>query len=276
MNRLVIVLLPALLAAGCSVPRSGTLGTAPTGSAAASAPPAAETSPTGTVTVQLWFVRAGKLVPTHRTRPATVATSRLVLAELAAGPSPAEAAAGLSSAVPSGAGFGIASIADGVETVSFDPGFSAGDTGTVRLRRAQVVYSLTQFPTVSRVQFRSGAEPLGRPAARSEYADLLPPIVVTSPDIGERLSGPVTVDGTADVFEATVNVRVLDAAGRVIATAFTTATCGTGCRGDYRVAVAYRLADDQPGTVEVYEVSPRDGSRVNVVAVPVILAATGR
>ncbi|MET7971304.1 Gmad2 immunoglobulin-like domain-containing protein [Micromonospora sp. NPDC005305] len=284
-----------LLTAGCAPPRTGTLGPAPagpsptTGAAAAPTgapaptPPApgapttaattgtpttaAPTGPDGTLTVQLWFARAGKLVPTRRTLPATVATSRLALTELAAGPSPAERAAGLTTLVP--AGTEVTRIAGGVATLVPPADLDAGGTATARLRRAQVVWTLTQFPTVQRVAFA----PTDTASGRDDYADLLPPIVVTAPAIGDRLASPVTVAGTADVYEATVSVRVLDAAGREIGTAFTTASCGSGCRGTYRLNVRYRHAAAGRGTVEVYEVSARDGSRINLVRVPVDLAA---
>jgi hypothetical protein len=159
-----------------------------------------------------------------------------------------------------------------VATVSFTAGFYAGGRDAARLRQAQVVYTLTQFPTVSTVGFQSDREAVGAPVGRGAFADLLPAIVVTAPVIGERVAGPVTVTGTADVFEGTVSARVLDATGREIGTAFTTATCGSGCRGDFRLTLPYRLPADQDGVVEVYEVSPKDGSRVDVVAVPVFLA----
>ncbi|PZG07080.1 spore gernimation protein, partial [Micromonospora craterilacus] len=230
------------------------------------APPTTGTAATGrpaTLTLELWYVRAGQLTPTRRTRPATVATSRLALTELAAGPTPAETAAGLVTLLPDGAE--VSRIADGVATIRLP---DAPDPTTTRLRQAQVVYTLTQFPTVRQVAFGDDA-----PAGRADYADLLPAIVVTGPVIGDRVTSPVTITGTADVFEATVSVRLLDAAGRQLATAFTTATCGTGCRGAYRVAVRYRLAREQPGTIEVYEVSAVDGSRTKVVAVPVTLTA---
>jgi len=257
--------------AGCVGPRSGSLGPAPT--ASRTAIPAASPSPTATITIQLWYTRAGRIVPTRRTRPATLATSRLSLTELAAGPAPAEAAAGLTTAFPAGTAFDIVGITDGVATVSFTAGFYAGGRDAARLRQAQVVYTLTQFPTVSTVAFQSDREARGGPVGRGAFADLLPAIVVTAPLIGERVASPVTVTGTADVFEGTVSARVLDAAGREISTAFTTATCGSGCRGDYRLTLPYRLPADQDGVVEVYEVEPKDGSRVDVVAVPVFLAA---
>lgn len=284
----VALLAAALLPAGCAAPRSGSLGPAPaapppvaTTSAPAPSPSSAAAPPTAgpgrsptpaataaaptraqTVTVELWYVRDGRLAPTRRTRPATVATSRLALTELAAGPTPAEAATGLTTLLP--AGGEVTRIADGVATVA--PAPADGDAPTRRLREAQVVYTLTQFPTVKRVRLAAGP-----PVGRADYADLLPPVVVTGPPIGARVGSPVTVTGTADVFEATVTVRVLDAAGRTVATTFTTATCGTGCRGDFRVAVAYRVQREQPGTIEAYEVSAADGTRRHVVAVPVTL-----
>lgn len=289
------LLAAALLPTGCATPRSGSLGPAPTApppatTPVASAPPPITAPPTtppppagpgpsapptsttagparpGTVTVELWYVRDGRIAPTRRTRPATVATSRLALAELAAGPTPVEAATGLSTLLP--AGGEVTGIAAGVATVA--PAPAGGDPTTRRLREAQVVYTLTQFPTVRRVRFAAGP-PLGR----GDYPDLLPPILVTGPAIGERVGSPVTVAGSADVFEATVTVRVLDAAGRAVATAFTTATCGTGCRGDYRIAVTYRVPREQAGTIEVYEVSADDGTRTHVVTVPVTLTPPG-
>ncbi|PWR07483.1 spore gernimation protein [Micromonospora acroterricola] len=220
------------------------------------------------MTIELWYVRSGQLVPTHRTRPATVATSRLALTELAAGPTPAESATGLTTLLP--AGVEVARITDGVATLGPVPS-ADGPVERRRLREAQVVWTLTQFPTVRQVRLGGGGAPVGR----TDYADLLPPIVVTGPNIGERVTAPLAVTGTADVFEATVSVRVLDAAGREVATAFGTASCGSGCRGGYRVVVGWRITREQRGTVEVYEVSAHDGSRIHTVIVPVLLAPAG-
>ncbi|MFC0506936.1 Gmad2 immunoglobulin-like domain-containing protein [Micromonospora costi] len=296
-RHLAALLLVTAVLSGCAPPRSGSLGPAPTSAPTAAGPataspttgggttaapppatsgsrPAPETPPstgapvpTGTVTVDLWFVRDGRLTPTRRTRPSTLATSRLALTELAAGPTHAEAATGLTTLVP--AGSEPLAVAGGVATVRL--GATAGDAATVRLRQAQVVWTLTQFPTVRQVRFDPPAGAPDGPVGRADYADLLPPIVVTSPTVGQRVSSPLTVAGTADVFEATVSLRVLDAGGREIATTFTTASCGSGCRGDYRAAVTWRVGREQPGTIEAYEVSARDGARVNVVRVPVTL-----
>ena len=123
--------------------------------------------------------------------------------------------------MPAGTAFTIVGISDGVATVSFPPAFYAGGRTVARLRQAQVVYTLTQFPTVSRVALQSAGEPVAAPVGRSDYADLLALIVVSDPVVGQRVSSPVTVAGTANVFEATVTLRLLDASGREIATRFT-------------------------------------------------------
>jgi hypothetical protein len=103
------------------------------------------------------------------------------------------------------------------------------------------------------------------------YASFVPAITVQSPVIGEQVSSPVTVAGTADVFEATVSIRVLDATGHEIARTFTTATCGTGCRGDYSVTLAYSVPRTQRGMIEVFESSAKNGQPVNVQRIPVTL-----
>ena len=117
-----------------------------------------------------------------------------------------------------------------------------------------------------------GGVPVQSPQTRAMDGGYLPAITVQSPVIGEQVSSPVTVAGTADVFEATVSVRVLDSAGHEIARTFTTATCGTGCRGDYSVTVAYSVPRTQRGVVEVFESSAKNGQPINVQLIPVTLA----
>ena len=58
----------------------------------------------------------------------------------------------------------------------------------------------------------------------------------------------------------------------VIAQAFTTAACGTGCRGDFSTQVEVPVDAEQPGTIQVFESSARDGSMTNTVEIPVTLA----
>jgi Immunoglobulin-like domain of bacterial spore germination len=98
-----------------------------------------------------------------------------------------------------------------------------------------------------------------------------PAIVVRTPTAGDEVGSPVTVAGTADVFEATVSIRILDANGQELAAAVTTATCGTGCRGKYSLGVFFFTEERQDGTIEVFESSAKDGSPLNIVRVPVVL-----
>ena len=148
------------------------------------------------------------------------------------------------------------------------------------LRIAQVVYTLAQFPSVTGVQFKVdgqgvtvlGGVPVQSPQTTAMYDGYLPAITVQNPVIGEQLSSPVTVSGTADVFEAVVSVRILDSAGNQIARTFSTASCGTGCRGGYSIPVSYTVTRAEPGTIEVFESSPKNGQPVNVQLIPVTLA----
>jgi hypothetical protein len=149
------------------------------------------------------------------------------------------------------------------------------------MRLAQVVYTLTQFPTVDGVDFAIDGEPvtvfssegigLDHPQTRKDYRDLLPPILVEHPLIGEWVPSPVTVSGTANVFEATVSIRILDESGGVIVETFTTATCGTGCRGTYTEDVPYDVDREQAGTVIVYESSAENGEPLFPIEIPVTL-----
>lgn len=278
MRRLILVTTAMALSAACTPTESGSLGEVPIKSAAASATPAAASpapgatspAPVQTITLEIWFTRDGKLFPTRRTRPLTPATSGLALSELAAGPTSAETAVGVRNAISSGTKAEI-SVSGGVATIDLPGTFYDGGRDAARLRQAQVVYTLTQFPTVSSVGFQRDGKATGWPVRRSDYEDLLPAIVVTSVAIGQRVPSPVTVAGTANVYEATVSIRILDAAGKPVATTFTTATCGSGCRGDYTTAVKYRLGSVQAGTLQVYQVSADDGSALSMVSIPVIL-----
>jgi hypothetical protein len=173
-------------------------------------------------------------------------------------------------------------ISGGIATVDLSSSFvSSASTSTMPLRIAQVVYTVTQFPSVKGVRFAIngqgvtvlGGVPVQSPQTRAMLSGYLPAITVQGPSIGEQVSSPVTISGTADVFEATVSVRVLDAAGHEIARTFTTATCGTGCRGTYSVSIAYSISQTQRGVIEVFESSAQNGRPIKVQQIPVILIA---
>jgi hypothetical protein len=152
------------------------------------------------------------------------------------------------------------------------------------MRRALVLLLATGFLAAScggSEQAAAPAEPAapppaattGAPEASSTAADGLPVIVVATPAPGERVTSPVAVSGTADVFEANVTVAVLDARGRELARDFTTATCGTGCRGDYSIELPFSVEAEQPGTIVVHDDDAAGtGTPPHVVEIPVTLA----
>lgn len=292
----------SLLAAACGTQSSGALGPAPTatarpssfvppatgGPASTAAPPSGQ-QPTATaaptpgpareIGVQVWFTRNGKLFATERMIAVTVSVGRAALDRLLSGPSAAESAAGLRSQVPAGTTLLGLRIASGTATVDLNPSFASASPSAMPLRIAQVVYTLAQFPAVTGVRFQIngqgvtviGGVPVQSPQTPAMYSSYLPAITVQSPVIGEQVTSPVTVSGTADVFEAVVSLRILDSAGTEIARTFTTASCGTGCRGDYSATVSYLVPRTEPGTIEVFESSAKNGLPVNIQLIPVTL-----
>ncbi|HEX2090206.1 MAG TPA: Gmad2 immunoglobulin-like domain-containing protein [Actinomycetota bacterium] len=213
------------------------------------------------------------MFPTKRTAAFQPAVARLALTALFRGPSARERRAGVESVLPDGTALRGINLANGTATVDLSREIS-GTSGEeeLRLALAQVVYTVTQFRTVKAVRFEFEGRSIGpRSQTRRIHADLLPAIVVESPTIGASVSSPVVVKGTANVFEATVSLRILDSQGREIARTFTTATCGTGCRGRYSKSVRFSVSSEQPGTIQVFEESAENGQPINVVRIPVTL-----
>lgn len=210
--------------------------------------------------LQVWLVSGERLELRHRLVPVTETPARAALEELLKGSTGA-----LASAVPPGTRLLGLSLSDGEATVDLSSAFNRGGGSLgMRLRVAQVVYTLTQFENVSRVNFAIDGEPVTAiggegvivPAARDDFEDLLPVIVVEEPYPRQRVANPFRVRGTANVFEANVTLVVKDQAGRQLLRTFTTASCGTGCRGDYQALV--RLPEGTPAQLLTLVVADDD------------------
>jgi hypothetical protein len=197
---------------------------------------------------------------------------------------------GISSAIPADTellGFTLDNPTDtGRVTLDFNQAFeSGGGTFAMSSRLAQVVYTATQFPDVDEVVISIDGVPadvfssegiiLEGPQTRADFRDALPLIFVQGPLAGSTVESPIDVHGTSNTFEAGLRYQILTQDGRLLADGFTTATCGTGCWGDFRVSVDYALEAAAPGYVVVFESSPQDGRPVNVVRIPVTLSAGG-
>jgi subtilisin family serine protease len=158
---------------------------------------------------------------------------------------------------------------------------SGGGSLSMRLRVAQIVYMGTQFEGIDAVRIliegqrvdAIGGEGLvvSEPLTRRDFQDVAPNIVVESPKPGDEFGSGSSVSGFANVFEANVNIRVRDADGKVIHETFTTATCGTGCWGDFAEKLKFDVHEEQDGRVEVLTFSAEDGSEQDMISIPVTL-----
>jgi spore germination protein GerM len=250
-----------------AAPASTDTGPSETGAGSETVPATSGTSTggnSGTVTYQVWFHRGEQLFAVTRTEHATPRVGSAALEALLEGPTETERSAGVQTQVPDGTQLLGLAIAKGIAIVDLTSEYeSGGGTASMTMRLAQVVCTLDQFATVKGVLFRldgRSVDVLGgegividHPLNCRSYDELLPAILVASPATGETVDSPVTVSGSANVFEANVTVEVLDAAGRVVGREFTTATCGTGCRGTFSLTVPYEVRAAQRGTIVVHD-----------------------
>jgi len=246
-------------------------------------------APAGKIVVRAFFFLGSftdnpGLVPVLREVPETQAVGTAALTALLAGPNDAELGArpAMYTAIPAGTRLLGLRIEGGIATVNLSREFeSGGGSASVLGRLAQVVFALTQFPTVQGVKFELDGVPvevfsgegvvLSEPVGRDDYYDQLPPIWVNRPAWGGVLANPATIGGFANTFEATFQVRLLDGDGRTLAQGPVTATCGTGCWGTFEVSVPYTVARAGWGSLQVFEFSAADGSEVNLTEYPVWL-----
>ena len=248
------------------------VGTSPNGTTEEVPTPSTQETETGTetepssstVTYQVWFANDEGLFVTYRTEASTPRVGTASLESLLEGPDSFEEGYGLRTAIPDGTQLLGLSIDDGIARVDLTSEFeTGGGSASMQTRLAQVTFTITQFPSVKGVVFSLDGEPIDvlggegvvidHPLTRRDYGDLLPAILVTSPALNEAVSSPVVIRGSSNVFEANVGIQILDENGDVLVETFTTATCGTGCRGTYRIAVPYKVDHEQQGTIVVHD-----------------------
>jgi sporulation and spore germination protein/immunoglobulin-like protein involved in spore germination len=264
------------------------------GTSTANADSTAATPTEGTPTAQpatisVYFLRTetrgDKLGAAHRQvdAPTTEAAAKAALHELIQGPTKAERAAGLKTNLPKDIQVRglVLDEATKLATVDLSTAFvPTGETVAVA-RLAQIVFTLTQFPTVEHVAIAVAGQPLALldgdgkplagPAARADFERLTPLIFLESPAPGDTIASPVRLWGTANTFEATFTAEIRDAGGKRLVSQIVTATSGNGFRGTFDVSLRFDPDGATVGKVIVYEISAKDGARENEVAVPVKL-----
>jgi germination protein M len=245
-------------------------------SSAPSPSPSTTAAPTN---LSLYFLRGEELGVAARRVPQTTKPATAAMEALLAGPTAAEKAAGLTSAVPSGSRLLGLSIDGTTARVDLSARFAAGGGSlSMQARVAQVVYTLSQFPTIKAVDFMldgSLVETLGGEGlildagqTRADWRAFEPAIFVESPGVGATLSSPFTLSGTASVFEGSFQARLVDAGGGELASATVQASLGAPGRGRYRESISFGTSATR-GALIVYSQSMEDGSRQNEVRIPV-------
>jgi hypothetical protein len=222
--RLLILGALALLAAGCG---STSTGNGPGTTTAATIP----VSPKP-LAITVFKVDGGLLRPTVEHVPHTTAVAAAALAAL-----------GIAADV---------SISNGTATVALDH--------APQDQAAAIVYTLTQFATVKRVDVGGRAG-----LVRDDFSSYVPPILIESPAAGADVPGTFHVSGTASVFEATLVVQLVRN-GKVILKQSVTASEGAPGRGTFDTTL-----HATPGEVTVAAFSPSaaDGTPQHEVDVPV-------
>jgi len=222
----ILAALLALLAAGCGSSSQGTI------SVTVSTSP--HSAGAGPMTVTVFEVDQGLLHAKLAQVPSTKAVAGAALGVL-----------GITAPV---------SIANGTATV--DLAKATGD------QVAAIVYTLTQFPTVQRVDVagRTGL-------TRDDFAAYVPPILIEAPASGARVPGTFHVSGTASVFEATLVVQIVRD-GKVLSKHTVTASEGAPARGTFTTTFTV-----SPGAAVVTAFAPSaaDGTPQHQVDVPVTI-----
>jgi hypothetical protein len=158
-------------AAGWGSEKAVSLGPPPRQTTATQGPSTALPSGRG---LEVWFARDGRLVETLRAHGATRAIGAAAIHALLAGPTRSERSTGMASEIPRGTRLLGLVIARGVARVDLSSDYENGASSrSLQLRLAQVVYTLTQFPTVRAVSLSVNGSPVsGKPVGRSAYKAL--------------------------------------------------------------------------------------------------------
>lgn len=102
-----------------------------------------------------------------------------------------------------------------------------------------------------------------------------PNIIVESPTKNELLSSPIVVSGKARVFENTVNVDVKKEDNEVlISEVVNVHPIPKDSFGEFSVNIYFQFFNTDKGSIDVYSISAKDGSKENLVNIPVRFETT--
>jgi hypothetical protein len=101
-------------------------------------------------------------------------------------------------------------------------------------------------------------------------------IAILEPGPGSRVVSPVRIRGVADpTFEQSLAITILLADGTALITTSTQIGADVGQRGPFLAEVPFSVSQDQPGFIQVYAISAKDGGITHLSSTFVTLAAGG-
>ncbi len=224
--------------------------------------------------------------PVSRQISPTLEVARAAVNELIAGPTPDEQAGtpSVSGGLPEGTQLLGLTIAGDTARIDLSEEIeNIGGTFGEMSVLAQLVFTLTQFPTVDEVVLLIEGEQVelfgghGMEVAPSLNRDwflgggLVPEILIDEPGWFGRADNPLLVTGIARAFEATVQWGLYDNDGLPLDEGFTMASAGGPDWGTFQFAIPYTVDSPQLGSLMMWEDSARDGSPINLVEHPVWL-----
>jgi hypothetical protein len=235
------------------------------GHAAASSVPSTSTTTTTTKpnsatvpndTLTLYFTRGASLGVSQRVVQTAADPRYTALEALLAGPSASESAAGLTTDIPKGTTLRGFSASGGVGTINLSPQFVAnGPTPALQARLAQLVYTATDFPNVSKVivevgrvrLVNFGGVDLSAPVGRSQVTAAVPDVLLESPAVGDSVHGVLQISGLTTV-NGTYAVQLYGSDGKLLASATSTSAAG----GSFSQSIPLAVATSGVGTVRLF------------------------
>lgn len=191
-----------------------------------------------------------------------------------------EATVGLSSTIPEGTVLLGVEVSGGVALVDLSREFESGGGSLSMMGRvAQIVYTATRFDDVDSVRFLLEGAPLDalggegliidRPQTRSDWTELIPPILVEEPLWGSTVGTLIDITGTAELESGMVSYVIVDADGLIIHEGEIASIPGQ--RIDFSASVVLEeIPNPGMGSIIAWEWAP-DGSQRYVLESPLIL-----
>jgi germination protein M len=271
------------------------------GQATASEPVASANGPGSeeTIALSVYFLMHDPraidfVVPVQRMVPLTDDATAAAIRELLAGPTAVEQLgnylgrrgplARLSTAIPSGTQLRGIVIQNGVATIDLSGDFGSGGSQAA-YRQAQIVYTLTQFPTVNSVGFRLDGKPMNAieghegialsvPATRQRYFDQRRSVFIDQPAWRAAIGDTLLVTGETDLEAGIRYALVNGATDRVLAEQTVEASCHPCMVPDAWGRFEVRLpmpAGPRPSDLRlrVWEPPSTEGGSATVVDYPV-------